>query len=176
MVYQSAIPSLYLFIFGWYEPLLTLLGCTGAILWPKEAHDRQAPWPSGAPPPDSPLALATLVTLVQLAQTVGLLGLINFFVLGATKRYLSGQPAVQEKIVSALLTPLLLGDISHLGITLWALGDARWDVMKWKKSGTLWLTVVTGLSLLLPRVAWHLGFGRYVHRRDGRVFYGIKRA
>lgn len=32
----------------------------------------------------------------------------------------------------------------------------------------LWLTVILGLSLLVPRVAWHLGIGRYTEYRDGK--------
>lgn len=115
--------------------------------------------------PQEPLSLATHVTMVQLAHVVGLLGLINVFVLYAARRYLFGQPAIQEKIVGALLTPLLLGDLLHMGITWWALGEGRWDVKNW--SGTLWVTMVSGITLLVPRIAWHLGIGRYVHNRDG---------
>ncbi len=103
--------------------------------------------------------------MMQFAHVVGLLGLINVFVLWAARQYLFGQPAIQEKIVGALLTPLLLGDVFHMTITLWALGEGRWDVRHW--SGTLWVTMVSGITLLVPRVAWHLGIGRYVHHRDG---------
>lgn len=139
-----------------------------------QVHDSQAPWPQGIAP-EGQLALATLVTLVQLAHTVALLGLVNFCILRVARRYLHDQPALQEKVVSALLTPLLLGDIFHMSVTMWALGDERWQPQKWRNSGTLWLTMMTGLSLLLPRVAWHLGMWRYVHTRDGRVLYGTKR-
>jgi len=31
----------------------------------------------------------------------------------------------------------------------------------------LWTTNLLGLSLMLPRMAWHLGIGRYVDTRDG---------
>jgi hypothetical protein len=103
---------------------------------------------------------------VQLAHVCGLLGLINFFVLRAATRYLSGQPALQEKIVAALLTPLVIGDVLHIALTLWALGDARWNVSEW--SVVIWLTVLIGLSLLVPRVTWHMGIGRYMESRDGK--------
>ena len=53
-------------------------------------------------------------------------------------------------------------------MTLWALGDDRWDIEKWGNSGMLWATVVLGVALLIPRVMWHLGIGRYVHARDGK--------
>ena len=36
-------------------------------------------------------------------------------------------------------------------------------------SGLLWLTFLTGVSLLVPRIAWHMGIGRYVDTRDGQL-------
>lgn len=74
-------------------------------------------------------------------------------------------PAIQEKIAFSLLTPLMIGDVVHLYVTLWALGDDRWDVRAW--GPMLWTTIILGLTLMLPRIAWHLGIGRYVDRRDG---------
>lgn len=109
--------------------------------------------------------------MLQLAHVVGLLGLINLFVLGAARKYLFAHPALQEKIVGALLTPLLIADIVHLVITWWALGDSRWAMWEW--SGLLWTTFVTGFSLLVPRIAWHMGIGRYVDRRDGQALRKI---
>ncbi|KAH9844256.1 uncharacterized protein C8Q71DRAFT_696888 [Rhodofomes roseus] len=160
---STALPTFYFAVFGLYEPLLTILGFMGAVLDPKTTHDQQAPWPAGGPPVDMPLA--TRVTILQLGHVAGLLGLLNFFVLSACRKYLYSQPALQEKIVGALLKPLLLGDFLHIGITLWALGDSRWDVASW--GGILWITVVTGFSLMIPRITWHLGIGRYVDNRDG---------
>jgi hypothetical protein len=125
----------------------------------------QAPWPPHNPPPDR-LPLATTVTVLQLAHVCGLLGLVNIFMLRAAHRYLSSQPTVQEKIVGALLTPLLIGDVFHLLVTSWALGDVRWKFSEW--SAMLWLTFLLGFSLLIPRVAWHLGIGRYMEARDGK--------
>ena len=108
-----------------------------------------------------------MVTLLQLAHTCGLLGAINIFVLWAARKHLWSQPAIQEKIVGALLTPLLLGDILHITLTLWALGEERWDVTRWE--GTLWVTIVAGLTLMVPRLTWYFGIGRYVDARDGHV-------
>ena len=106
------------------------------------------------------------MTLLQLAHTVGLLGSINFFILWTARKQLWSQPATQEKVVGALLTPLLLGDVLHIVLTLWALGEERWDVSQWE--GTLWVTIVAGFTLMIPRMAWFLGVGRYVDARDGR--------
>ncbi|KDQ64576.1 hypothetical protein JAAARDRAFT_118590 [Jaapia argillacea MUCL 33604] len=166
MTTPSAIPNIYYAIFGFYEPLITILGLLGAIADPKKTHDAQAPWPNDAPP-SGPLPLATFVTIVQLAHVCALMGLVNFFVLSAARKYLRSQPAVQENIVSALLKPLLIGDFMHLYVTLWALGEERWDIARW--SPMLWLTVVLGASLMIPRITWHLGIGRYVDKRDGRT-------
>ena len=89
------------------------------------------------------------------------------FVLSSARWNLHALPDLQEKIVFSLLTPLLVGDFFHLYITLSALGDNRWNVQSW--SPMLWTTVLAGLSLMFPRIAWHLGVGRYVHTRDGNL-------
>jgi hypothetical protein len=52
----------------------------------------------------------------------------------------------------------------HLSVTLWALGDQKFDFANW--SPMLWTTNILGLSLMLPRIAWHLGVSRYVDARD----------
>lgn len=118
-------------------------------------------------PPDGPLPKATMVTMYQLAHTVGLLGLLNFFILWAVRKHMWSQPALQEKVVGALLLPLLFGDFIHIALTVWALGEDRWDVSKW--DGLLWITIVSGLTLMIPRITWHMGIGRYVDSRDGRL-------
>ena len=131
-----------------------------------QTHDNQAPWPTGRPPSD-PLPRASLVTVVQLAHVCALVGVVNLFVLGAAKRHLAHSPALQEKIVGALLTPLVIGDFLHVGVTLWALGDDCWEPSSW--SPLLWTTLLLGLTLLIPRVMWHLGIWRYVDSRDGQT-------
>lgn len=135
------------------------------VLTTLQVHDQQAPWPQDLPAQDS-LPPPTFVTIVQLAHVVGLLGLVNVFLLYTARRYLFQQPAIQERVVSALLTPLMFGDILHLAFTFYALGDDRWRFGNWKNAGTLWVTVITGFSLLIPRLAWHLGIGRYMDSRD----------
>lgn len=129
----------------------------------EQAHNAQAPWLQGPPPQILPRA--TLVTILQLSHVCALLGLVNLFVLSAIRTHLKGHPALQEKIVFSLLTPLLIGDVFHLGITFWALGDQKWDFENW--TPMLWTTVILGLSLMVPRICWHLGIGRYVDFRDG---------
>jgi len=161
----SAIPDVYYAIFGVYEPFLTTLGFVGALYDPKTTHDSQAPWPN-AIAPSEPLPRATLVTIIQLGHVCALVGLVNVFLLTAARRHLHTQVALQEKIVRAFLTPLLIGDMVHLYVTLWALGDQKWDFYNW--SPMLWTTILLGLTLMIPRILWHLGVGRYVDSRDGR--------
>ncbi|KAF6762261.1 hypothetical protein DFP72DRAFT_878393 [Ephemerocybe angulata] len=142
----SAIPDFYYFCFAAYEPFLTIIGFLGACAY---AHNAQAPWPPGSTPFEV-LPRPTLVTTLQLAH------------------HLHGNPALQEKLVFALLTPLLLGDIFHLYVTFWALGEERWAFWEW--SPMLWTTVLLGFTLMIPRIAWHLGIGRYVDHRDAHYY------
>ena len=66
----------------------------------------------------------------------------------------------------ALLTPLVISDVLHLAITFYAWGyEATVDVGGW--TPLMWATVGGGLSLLIPRLMWHSGVGRYVEARDG---------
>jgi len=104
--------------------------------------------------------------MIQLAHVCALLGLVNLFVLLAVRRHMKDMPALQEKILFALFTPLLIGDVFHLGLTLWALGDQKWNIINW--TPMLWTTFILGLSLMIPRICWHLGIGRYVDTRDGQ--------
>jgi len=161
---QSAIPKFYYVVFVYYEPFLCIMGAVGAFLDPKKTHDQQAPWPSDTPP-EGPLPRASLVTILQLAHVCALISVLNIFILGAARKHLHPYPALQEKIVSALLTPLMFGDAMHLYVTVWALGDVKWELRRY--TVMLWTTLILGLSLLVPRVAWQLGIGRYVHKRDG---------
>ncbi|EAU84836.2 hypothetical protein CC1G_00355 [Coprinopsis cinerea okayama7 len=139
------------------------MGLLGVLADPTTTHNAQAPWPPNIEP-FTVLPRPTLVTTLQLAHVCALIGIINAFVFTACRRHLKSNPALQEKIAFSLLTPLLIGDILHLYVTLWALGEQRWAFWEW--SPMLWTTVLLGLTLLCPRIAWHLGVGRYVDRRD----------
>jgi hypothetical protein len=124
----------------------------------------QAPSSAGAPAQDI-LPLASFVTIIQLGHVCALLGVLNIFILGAARKHLAPHPALQEKMVAALFTPLLIGDVTHLITTFWAIGEGAWNWREWEP--TLWIVVVTGISLFVPRLCWHCGVGRYMHLRDG---------
>lgn len=134
-----------------------------------QAHDSQAPWspPSAyADPSLNPFPLATKVTILQLGHVCLLLALTNIFVLTTARLHLAHLPRVQEVVLRSYLAPLLIGDVAHIVLTLWALDqNVRWDVANWGL--VLWSTVGLGITLLIPRVLWHAGVGRYVDRRDG---------
>ncbi|KAF9652200.1 hypothetical protein BDM02DRAFT_232129 [Thelephora ganbajun] len=158
---KSAIPTVYYAVFAIYEPFLCVAGMVGAFFDPVKTHNMNGPWPVGAAPPES-LPAATTVTVLQLAHTCALLGIINFFVINAIRGLRS--PALQEKMATSLFTPLLVSDVSHILVTLYGIGDLRWNVDEWPS--IVWITIITGLTLLIPRICWHLGIGRYVDSRD----------
>ncbi|KAF7332107.1 hypothetical protein MKEN_00091400 [Mycena kentingensis (nom. inval.)] len=157
MPQTSAIPLHYFCVFAVWEPLLTSLGFLGVLLDPKRSHDLQAPWPNGKPWEHFPLA--TKLTVTQLGHVCALLGLLNIWLLSSARSHLSLQPALQEKIVSALLTPLLIGDFMHIYITLWALGEYRFQFSSW--SPMLIVTILSGFTLLIPRLMWQLGIASH---------------
>jgi hypothetical protein len=148
-----------------------------------QTHNMNGPWPVGAVLPEA-LPAATTVTILQLAHTCALLGIINFFVLTAIRELRS--PALQEKMATSLFIPLLVSDVSHILVTLYGIGDTRSNIDEWPF--IVWITIITGLTLLIPRfvyhvqpisrfaecrvllnpirVCWHLGIGRYVDSRD----------
>ena len=61
---------------------------------------------------------------------------------------------------------MLIGDVMHLWVTFYALGEERWDYRNY--TPTIWAVIGFGVALLVPRVMWHLGWGRYVDARDGK--------
>jgi hypothetical protein len=92
------------------------------------------------------------------------MGIVNLFLLASVRKHLN-DPPLQEKVLWGLFTPLMFGDFTHLAVTLWALGDERWNIYTW--SPMMWTNVVIGSSLTIPRICWHLGIKRYVDARDG---------
>ena len=111
-----------------------------------QTHNMNGPWPVGVALPET-LPAATTVTMLQLAHTCALLGILNFFILTAARDLRS--PALQEKMAASLFTPLLVSDITHILVTLYGIGDARWNVDEWPS--IIWITIITGLTLLIPR-------------------------
>jgi len=103
--------------------------------------------------------------ICQLAIAHGIIGFINASVLRAVRELPS--PALQEKIARSLLVPLVVGDVLHIFGTFYGIGDVRWKMKDWPQ--ILWLSIVVGTALFVPRVCWLLGVGRHVETRDGRL-------
>jgi len=132
-------------------------------------HEQQGPWRDT--PPER-LSTATLISMLQLAYLSALLGFINAFVLHAARKHLASQPALQEKITGALLKCIIFGDVAHMILTAYALNADGWSVTEWP--ATIWVTFGIGTGLLVTRIAWCLGIGRYVEARDGKLANGKK--
>jgi len=89
------------------------------------------------------------------------MGLINLSVIHAARRYFIQDPRGQGVVYKALFTVLMFGDFAHIGVTLYAMGpEMRWEVGEWNV--LTWVTIVAGVSLLVPWMLWHLGIGRDV--------------
>jgi hypothetical protein len=52
-------------------------------------------------------------------------------------------------MATSLLAPLLVTDFSHILVTLYGIGDTRWNIDEWPS--IVWITIITGLTLLIPR-------------------------
>lgn len=89
------------------------------------------------------------------------MGLINLSIINAARRYFAQDPRAQEVVYKALFAVLMFGDFAHIAVTLYAMGpEIRWDFGSW--SVLTWVTIVSCVSLLVPRALWHLGVGRDV--------------
>ena len=99
------------------------------------------------------------MTILQLVNVSFLLALVNLALINAARRCFAHDARAQEVVYRALFAVLLFGDFAHIGVTLYAMGpEVRWKFGEW--SALTWVTVVTGVSLLVPRALWHLGVGR----------------
>lgn len=129
---------------------------------------------------DLPPAVRTTICQAVVAHAV--IGLLIASVLGAIRKLPS--PALQEKIARSLMISLAIGDVLHLFGTFYGIGDVRWKAEDWPQ--VLWLNIIVGLALFIPRyagttpnprggdsyhyrVCWLLGIGRFVATRDSRL-------
>ncbi|KAE9976713.1 hypothetical protein EG328_002428 [Venturia inaequalis] len=123
-------------IFTIFEPLSLLAGFLSPLLTPQYFISSQLPTPSppNTPSPTTPPPTDTTTTLLarQLGNTYLLLGLLGLFILHTTS---------EVKVVRAYLWALWVGDIGHVGFTLWAMGwegfvcVAGWNAVVWGNVG-----------------------------------------
>jgi hypothetical protein len=101
------------------------------------------------------------VTLLQLIVVLLAAALTSVSFIHTTRRYFAHDPAAQEIIYRSLFGVLLLSDVAHMYVTLYGMGpEMRWAFGKW--TGLIWVTIGVTITLLIPRVLWHLGVGRDV--------------
>jgi len=161
----SAVPTFYYIAFGIIEPLITFASLLEGILDPWKVIDRHGGWQgtsTGAPgvPPTTAHAI-----VCQMVVAHAIIGFVCASVLRAIRSIPS--PTLQEKIAKSLLVPLAIGDVLYQFGVFYGIGDARWRSRDWPQA--LWLNVVVGITIFIPRVCWLLGIGRYVATRDSRL-------
>jgi hypothetical protein len=100
--------------------------------------------------------------MIQYAHFDFLFALCNLIFLPLLTSYLVGQLELQEKFLTPYLRLLLLGDLAHVGFAAWG----WWGAGLWGWNLERWGRTVLMMTVLLPRLAWVFGLGRYVHKRD----------
>ncbi|KAI1380016.1 hypothetical protein F4677DRAFT_408285 [Hypoxylon crocopeplum] len=140
----SRLPAFPRTIFTIIEPISLVGGFLGPLLDANWFIAQQLDKPSGIT--TSYDDNARLVAL-QLGNTYGLLFLIGVAVLYTT---------TELKVVRNYIIALWIADITHVGLTCWALGyDQVVDVSSW--SAVTWGNVGFTTFLCLTRTAWLLG-------------------
>jgi hypothetical protein len=117
---------------------------------------------SQLPTPTLPLVSSDATTrllAVQLGNAYLLLGFLGLFILNTT---------TEIKVVRAYLWALWLGDIGHVGFTLWAIGwEGTLDVEKW--SAVTWGNIGITAFLFAMRCAYLGGLFERRSRRKTEV-------
>jgi len=114
-------------VFTILEPISLLAGFLGPVLSPNFFISTQLPQPYKLPADPTSVLLA-----YQLGNAYLLLGLLGLFILNTTS---------ELKVVQAYLWALWLGDIGHIGFTLYAMGwegtvaVGKWTPVVWGNIG-----------------------------------------
>ncbi|KAI0011377.1 hypothetical protein F4779DRAFT_573469 [Xylariaceae sp. FL0662B] len=138
----SQLPTFPRIIFTIAEPISLIGGCLGPFLNADWFIESQL----SSPDPVVSNAHARLVAL-QLGNAYGLLFLVGVAVLYTT---------TELKVVRNYLIALWLADLSHIGLTCWALGyEGTLDVGSW--NAVTWGNVGFTGFLCLTRTAYLLG-------------------
>ncbi|QDS68471.1 hypothetical protein FKW77_010838 [Venturia effusa] len=139
----SQLPGIPKLVFTVLEPISLLAGFIAPILNPQFFIASQLPFP---------YPLAADATSILLAQQLGnaylLLGLLGLFILNTT---------TEIKVVRVYLWALWLGDIGHVGLTLFAMGwRGTVDVGSW--NAVVWGNIGVTAALFLTRSLYFVGF------------------
>ncbi|ODN75846.1 hypothetical protein L202_05839 [Cryptococcus amylolentus CBS 6039] len=156
---SSVLPGAYYYFFWLIEPLLTVAGGVSAIYDPVAFAKDSLPLNIERASALVGKSVRGQLVTTQLGSCFLLLAMISFSLFWVIKKNFKDQPAVQEKLVKALLIPLSIADLVHIGITLLALPVSHLqDPSAWTYvlKGNVWITSV----LFLVRSAWLLGIAR----------------
>ncbi|TID16824.1 hypothetical protein E6O75_ATG09590 [Venturia nashicola] len=138
----SQLPPAPRFVFTILEPLSLLAGFLSPILTPQFFISSQLPSPS-----PHPADATSILVAQQLGNAYLLLGLLGLFILNTT---------TELKVVRAYLWALWLGDIGHVGLTLFAMGwEGSLDVGRW--NAVIWGNIAATGFLFLTRSLYFAG-------------------
>ena len=143
---------------------------------------RYGSWSSGFTEAGEVLPPTVHAIICQTAVAHVVIGCISASILRTIRRLPS--QTLQEKMARSLMISLAIGDVLHLFGTFYGIGDVRWKAEDWPQ--VLWLNIIVGLALFIPRyagttpnprggdsyhyrVCWLLGIGRFVATRDSRL-------
>ncbi|KAH8882685.1 hypothetical protein GQ53DRAFT_444505 [Thozetella sp. PMI_491] len=138
----SHLPVIPRVIFTVVEPISLLVGAIPAILWPEWFVSEQLP---------SAVPLVTSANASLVAQQLG-----SMFSLGFLLAIAVLYTTTEIKVVRSYLFALWLADISHVGLTLYALGwEGSLDVASWNPM--TWGNVAFTVFLCLTRSVYLVG-------------------
>ena len=143
---------------------------------------RYGSWSSGFTEAGEVLPPTVHAIICQTTVAHVVIGCISASILRTIRRLPSR--TLQEKMARSLMISLAIGDVLHLFGTFYGIGDVRRKVEDWPQ--VLWLSIVIGIALFIPRyvettpsprggnrshyrVCWLLGVGRFVATRDSRL-------
>ncbi|BEJ17910.1 hypothetical protein CspHIS471_0701870 [Cutaneotrichosporon sp. HIS471] len=152
----DVLPPFYYYFFSLVEPGLSVAGALYAAFRPETyAADLL---PSGVEKLTQAVGntLRGRMMCGQLGSCFLVLAMNSFSLVPVFRRQ---TPALCEKLTSALLVPLLIGDFTHIILTLVALpGTLAFEPWNWTQliHGNVSIT----LGLIVMRMLWFLGVGR----------------
>jgi hypothetical protein len=103
-----------------------------------------------------PLPRPVLQVVLQLANCYLLVGLMSAVVMRTT---------VESRVISALIAALLIGDIGHVGVSVYALGNDFWSPLKWSSVDLGNIPFTTFLAV--NRVAYFISIQKPKAQRRG---------
>ncbi|KAF2104755.1 hypothetical protein NA57DRAFT_70962 [Rhizodiscina lignyota] len=163
----SQLPTVPRVTFTILEPISLFAGWIAPLMSPEYFVSNQLPssalpHPSLAEPSAYPLRPHETILAMQVSNCYLLLGLLGIFILNTT---------TELKVVRAYLWALWLGDIGHVGVTMWCMGwEAVRDVGNW--NAVVWGNIAATVVLFSIRTAYFAGLFGERNPRSARAARG----